>query len=414
MPAMTRRERVLASINHQETDRVPICFCGLACASILSSPPKFPLAEKLYDRVGLTDYETPLPAPYMNIVINVDPRLVERFHSDMLLVLPEIQFPFPEEDGSLTWPWMFGLRVKQIGLYGEVCEFPLKNVTDIEALDDYPWWPDPENEPPLAPPHKIEEIKNLYETTDYFICADTLTNAYPFNGYALLAGMDRWMIDMKLRPRFYHSLAERMLEITLKRHDEFFSQVGPYLDGVTVYDDLGTQTNTFFSIKDYREFVKPYTARIVKGIRKHLRPEAKIFIHSCGSIHDFIPDLAEIGIDVINPVQPLAAKMDPRLLKAEFGRDVCFLGGFDAQKLLPFATKDEIRLAVKKLLAEFAPGGGFIFAAAHNIEADIEPDNIIAMFDAAHEYGRYPTPESDGIGYLDFIKGLDLSGREIV
>ena len=159
---------------------------------------------------------------------------------------------------------------------------------------------------------------------------------------------------------------------------------------------------------DYVKFVKPYTAEIIKNIRKHLRPEAKIIIHSCGSVYDAIPDLIEIGVDVLNPVQPLARNMEPWRLKKEFGDKIAFLGGFDIQKLLPQGTIDQIREGAKKLIQEYARGGGFIFATSHNIEPDTPPENIVAAFDAAYEYGQYPISEQSGDNYVDFIKKLNL------
>ena len=195
--------------------------------------------------------------------------------------------------------------------------------------------------------------------------------------------------------------------------DQFYGSVGKYLDGAVIYDDLGTQQGGIMSLADYRNFYKPYQALMIKNIRKHLRPDAKIIIHSCGSIYYAIPDLIEIGVQILNPVQPLAKNMEPWRLKEEFGDKIAYLGGFDIQRLLPLGEKDEIREGVKKLIQEYAPGGGFIFGTAHNIEPDTPPENIVTMFDAAHEYGKYPILKTTGQSYVDFIKELDLSKREL-
>lgn len=185
------------------------------------------------------------------------------------------------------------------------------------------------------------------------------------------------------------------------------------LDGVQISDDVGTQAGPFMSHADYVEFYKPYTAEIIRNIRKHLRPEAKIILHSCGSVHYAIPDFIEIGVDILNPVQPLARNMEPWRLKKEFGDRIAFFGGFDIQKLLPLGTVEQIREGTKKLIQEYALGGGFIFAMTHNIEPDSSPENIVAAFDAAYEYGKYPVPEPAGQSYVDFIRGLNLQEREM-
>jgi uroporphyrinogen decarboxylase len=164
---------------------------------------------------------------------------------------------------------------------------------------------------------------------------------------------------------------------------------------------------------DYLQFFKPYTVEIIKGIRKHLRPEAKIILHSCGSVYYAIPDFIEIGVDILNPVQPLAKNMEPWRLKKEFGDKIAFLGGFDIQQLLPLGTTNEVREGAKKLIQEYAHGGGFIFATSHNIEPDTPPENIVAAFDAAYENGGYPIPEAGGETYVDFIKRLSLQSRQL-
>jgi uroporphyrinogen decarboxylase len=175
-----------------------------------------------------------------------------------------------------------------------------------------------------------------------------------------------------------------------------------------VFDDLGSQAGPLMSLADYRESYKPYQAEIIKHIRTYLRPEAKIILKSCGSIFQFIPDLIEIGVDVLSPVQPLARSMEPWRLKREFGKDLSFLGGFDLQRLLPFGSVDQIRRGVRILTNEFAKGGGYVFGASYIIQCNIPPDKIVAMFDAAYEYGEYPiSEEAEEISFVDYIEGLE-------
>lgn len=403
---MNSRGRVYAAINHQEPDRVPIAF-STAASTITECPPNGRVCSQLYEYLGLTDAEPIQITDVFTQPTNLDPRVVKRLHSDMVPVGPNAPRVNIEPDGSKTWPWFCGMRIRKIGLYDEPFDFPMRHMTTKEDIDAYPW-------PDLSVnimDGVAEKAKYLHEETDYFVVGRTLSTMLPFLGYALLSGMDKWLIDMKIDPQFYHQLSKKLLEVGLAINEQFFGGIGQYLDGVNINDDLGTQTGLFMSHDDYVQFVKPYTAEIIKNIRKHLRPEAKIIIHSCGSVYEAIPDLIEIGVDVINPVQPMAKNMEPWRLKKEFGNDISFLGGFDIQQLLPRGTIDQIREGTRKLIQEYAYGGGFIFATSHNIEPDTPPENIVAAFDAAYEYGKYPIPEPSGDNYVDFIKSLNLKER---
>lgn len=408
---MNSRERVYAAINHQEPDRVPICFGGGSGTFITECPPDGKVCSKLYEYLGIKDAEPIQISDVFTQPINIDPRVAQRLHSDMTSVGCNAPRAVIEPDGSKTWPWFCGMRIRKLGLYDEPFDFPMRHMTTKEDIDGYPW-PDPSVN---IMDGVVERAKYLHEKTDYFVVGRCITTMLPFLGYALFSGMEKWLTDMKLDPKFYHQLSGKLLEIGTAFHEQFFGGIGQYLDGVNIHDDLGTQTGLFMSHADYVQFVKPYTAEIIKNIRKHLRPEAKIILHSCGSVYDAIPDLIEIGVDVLNPVQPLAKNMEPWRLKKEFGDDIPFLGGFDIQKLLPRGTIEQIREGAKKLIQEYAHGGGFIFATSHNIEPDTPPENIVAAFDAAYEYGQYPIPEQSGDNYVDFIKKLNLQegNREV-
>jgi len=405
MREMTSRERVYAAANHKEPDRVPICFGGFLASTITECPPDGRVCSQLYDYLGLKDAEPVQISDVFNFVENLDERVMQRLHSDMRSVGPNLPGAVTELDGTKTWPFLCGTRIKKVGYWDEPFEWPMKYMTTKKDIDEYPW-------PPLdinIMEGVVERARYLHEETDYWVQGESLTNFLPFDAYGLaFSGTEKWLTDLKIRPKFYHQLSEKLLEINFAYADQFFGGVGQYLDGVTIFDDLGTQEGGLMSHTDYVEFYKPYTARIIKHIRKYIRPEAKIIMHSCGSNYYAQPDLIEIGLDVLNPVQPLARNMEPWRLKKEFGDKLAFLGGFDTQQLLPLGNKEQIREGAKKLIQEYAHGGGFIFATSHNIEPDSPAENIVTMFDAAYEYGKYPIPEPTGQNYVDFIRGLNL------
>lgn len=402
---MTPRQRVYAALNHKEPDRVPIGFGGTLETSLVECLPNGRLCSQVYEYLGIRDTEPLQISEIGNIVANLDERGMQRLHSDMRVVLPNAPPAVVEPDGTKTSWVLCGMRIKKVGYYDEPFEWPMRYMTTKKDIDEYPSWPDTSIN---VMEGVVERARYLHEETDYFVVADSFFSVVPFSAYFFLTGMDKWLTDIKIRPKFYHQLAEKLLEIGTAMNDQFFGGVGQYLDGAMIYDDLGTQEGPMMSHEDYVEFYKPYTARIIKSIRKHIRPEAKIILHSCGSVYYAIPDLIEIGVDVLSPLQPLARNMEPWRLKKEFGGKIAFMGGFDIQQLLPLGNKEQIREGAKKLIQEYAPGGGFIFATSHNIEPDTSPQNIVAMFDAAYEYGKYPIPEPRGQNYVDFIRGLNL------
>jgi len=400
---MRQRERVYAAINHMKVDRVPISFAGNHVTSIMECRPDGLACSRLYEYLGFKDALPVGVADYFDHVNIHDERVIQRLHSDMVYVAPKPPVIF-EPDGTRTVPYLFGMRIRKTGYFDQPFGWPMRYMTTKKDIDNYPW-PDPNSINIMD--GVIARARYLHEETDYFVSGSTLINMFPYI-YAYLTGMDKWLIDMKIRPKFYHQLAEKLLEVTKAFNDQFYGAIGQYVDAATIYNDMGIQDGPMMSHDDYVEFYKPYQAEIIRHIRNHLRPEAKIVCHSDGSIRYAIPDLIEIGVDALCSLQPLARDMEPWRLKRDFGDEIAFIGGFDVQQLLPLGSIDQVREGVKKLIQEYAAGGGYIFAAAQALSPDDMPENIVAMFDAAYEYGKYPIPEQTGLSYVDFIKGLNL------
>lgn len=412
---MTSRERVYKALNHQEADRVPICFGGSSSTVIDEVPPYGTACSDLYRLIGIEDAVAEFGL-VGNIVAAPDERLITRLHSDLHYLYANVPTDVVREDeNTKVWPFYFGMRIKTIGCHSMI-DFsnpPMGHMETQKDIDEYPYWPDLDTDIMAG---VVEQARFLREQTDYFVVGDTPFAYYPFNGYGFNSGMDKWLLDMKLRPSFYHKLASKFLEANLALTGQFYRGVGPYVDAAMIYDDLGTQQSGLMSLQDYREFYKPYQMEIIRNIRQYLREEAKVMIHTCGSVFQFVPDLIEIGVDILNPVQPLARNMEPWRIKAEFGKDIAILGGHDTQLLLPNGTPEENVLGVKKLLREYAPGGGYVFAASINIQADTPAENVLAAFDGALKYGRYPLDiprvgGEDDTDYVSYIRSLNLPSR---
>ena len=161
------------------------------------------------------------------------------------------------------------------------------------------------------------------------------------------------------------------------------------VDVVTYADDYGTQQSQLISPAMFRKQLKPRVRVLFERI-KQLAPHTKQFFHSCGNVRPLIPDYIEIGTEILNPVHIRAAGMDPVALKRDFGRDVVFWGGgIDTQGVLPHGTPQDVKDDVRRNIEALAPGGGFVFNTVHNIQADVPPENVIAMLEALAEYGVY-------------------------
>jgi uroporphyrinogen decarboxylase len=196
-----------------------------------------------------------------------------------------------------------------------------------------------------------------------------------------LRGFTGFLEDLLLWPEFATALQERITDTICAQAAWALDEVGDIVDCVSWADDLGFQTSPYMSVELYRSMVKPHHRRFVECIRSRTR--AKVIMHSDGAIADLLPDLIDIGVQVINPVQVSAAGMDPGRLKREFGADLCFWGGMDTHHVLPFGSPSEVADFMRRRMDDLGRGGGWVLASVHNIQADVPPENIAAMFDAA-------------------------------
>jgi uroporphyrinogen decarboxylase len=273
---------------------------------------------------------------------------------------------------------------QQNGYYLEMIGNPLREAT-LDDLDRYPW-PDPYD--PARIRGLEEEVKYWYEQTDYALVGG-LPCGGMFESCTWLRGMDKFLMDLITDKDFSHALMSKILALHQGFFSVFLDIVGPYIDIIETADDFGIQTGLLISPKLYREMVKPYHQALFETIKS--KTNARIFLHSCGSVVDIVDELIDAGVEVLNPVQPLAKGMgDPVALNKRFGKQIVFHGGIDIQKVLPTGTIEDVYAEVKKRISGLAPGGGYILAAAHNIQVDVPSQNIVAMFDAAHQYGTYP------------------------
>jgi uroporphyrinogen decarboxylase len=384
--AMTSRDRVLTALDHREPDRVPVEFGSPQVSSLLIGEPYG--YERLCEYLGITDYPEPVINVYLNSVKNIDPRIMRRFGADLRWVMPGGPDVERAADGRLVDSW--GLVLTPTGNFNVIvdADAPLRGAETPADIEAYPLWPDLTD--PRITAGKAEEAR-AHRNDGYAVVASIGSGGRLFHTYAWIRGFDSWLMDMYENRRLYHALAEKITEISIGYVETYLPVVAEDADIVYMADDLGTQQSLLMSPDAYRTFCKPYHRRLIEAIHR-AAPRAKVLMHSCGAISPVIPDLIEIGVDILNPVQPLAAGMEPATVKRSFGSELSFLGGLDIQDLLPFGTPEEIRQGVRRLIEAYAPGGGYIFAPAHEILPEVKPASIVAMFDAAREFGSSTQP----------------------
>jgi uroporphyrinogen decarboxylase len=321
----------------------------------------------------------------------VDEALLDRFEVDFRLVqLPSATAPgveIFEEGGYFAFIDRWGSKLhmpKDGGLYFDWVDFRLRAPTQ-EALDHY-CWPQPDPDAFLA--QLREQARSLFEQTDYALVGSAIIGGGIFEQPARTMGLQNFLEALVTAPEFADRLMEGITDLYIESCNRYLAQVGPYLQVFTYWDDLCGQDGWLIRPDLYRRRIKPKQRRLVETIKR--RTEAKLFYHSCGASRGLIPDLIELGFDIVNPVQVSARGMGTRELKAEFGKDIVFWGGgVDTQRVLPFGTPEEVVEEVQRRIDDLAPGGGFVFAAVHNIQAFVPPENIVAAFDTARSYGQY-------------------------
>jgi uroporphyrinogen decarboxylase len=376
--SMTSRQRVMATVNHQEPDRVPIDL-GMHFSSGISAFAYYDLREYL----GLPTDNIIVP-DMVQFLARVDDDILERFHVDCKLLFPrfrtekrwnprgEYEFiipgtanPVPNESGD----WIVGqnggrMRMPKNGYFFDGDWMHFEDRPPDEHLDN-----------------TAKEAERIYKDSDYY------TIYLQFGAFFKEADMDA-LCRMISDPESIKEENQVSLNQSMEHVSKVIDKMGEYVQGILVVSDLGTQKGPLVNPALYEELCLPYLSKFCDFVHKN--SDFKVHMHCCGSIKPFIPLLIEAGIDVLNPVQISAENMDPAELKKEFGDKIVFWGGgCNTQHVLNHGTPDDVRANVRELMSIFKPGGGYVFSQVHNIMGDIPPENIVAMLDTAYEESFY-------------------------
>ena len=387
---MNSRERVLTALNHREPDRVPFDMGGTVLTGI-----NVKAYTALRDYLGLPRIE-PTIVDVVQQLAQVDDDVLDRLGVDVKNIAPRCSASYQIEiketkDGNYTYfydEYGIGWRMPRAGsLYYDMFDHPLKGNIDESNVDCYVL-PDPKD--PARFVGLREAAERVIKEEQRALVVGNLS-AGIFEMYLWTRGFTDGYADFIGRPALSQKIIHRFMDIQLAYWEKMFDVLGNMIDVVQLADDFAGQNDMLISPSSYRRYLKPLHKELFDFIRS--RSSAKIFLHSCGSIRKVIPDLIEIGLDIINPVQVNAAGMDSAELKREYGKDLTFWGGgVDTQRVFDENhTPEEVREDVKRRITDLMPGGEFVYAAVHNILGNVPPENIMAMWETLQEYGTYTT-----------------------
>ena len=384
--AMTHRERLRRALRHREPDRVPYDLGSTQVTTI-----NVTAYRGLRSALGLPAREPVLMDTMQQAVVPGDD-LLERLEVDTrgLYPLCNTNWNVTPRETAQWWEirdeWHTTHRMpREGGHYFSLVESPLSDTTlTSEAVDGLAW---PEAADPCRWAGLRERALALreagYPVVMKGLCAGILEMA------CRVRPMDKLMMDLAMDERTALLLLGRIAELKCAFWEGALAELGDVVDVVAEADDYGTQDSMLISPDMYRKLLKPLQKRLFDVIRARLT-DGFIFFHSCGNVRGLIPDFIEIGVDVLNPVHIRATGMEPAALKRDFGRDICFWGGgVDTQGVLPNGTPAQVRADVRRNVEALMPGGGYVFNTVHNIQSDVPPENVIAMWEAFREAGAY-------------------------
>lgn len=361
---------MLKAINLDKPDQIPVDLGTTNCTT---------LAKKAYQELK-RKLGVEAPDIYYIMrnfqIVKVDEKILKELKIDTRGVLGNSPSDvIKKKIDDQTYINQFGIKYRQASnrLYYDMVEHPLSGKS-LEEFEDYKW-PDPYKA--TLPEGFKEKARRLHKEGQYAAVGDMVETGI-FEPSWYLRGMSEFLMDLEINKEFAHHLLQSMLDYQMKRMEVFLEEVGGYLDIVFIGDDLAMSDKTLMSPKTYREMVKPYQKKYIHAIKS--MTNAKLMYHSDGNIFDLVEDLIEMGVDILNPVEPGALDLDE--LKRRFGDRLCFWGGIDTKQVLPRGTAKDVKAEVERRIKQLGPGG-YVLASVHDIQANTPPENIITMFKAA-------------------------------
>lgn len=383
---MTSRERLLTALDHREPDRVPLDLGATHVSGI-----SVVAYNALRAHLGLPPRDAVVVDDVQQIALPHDD-IMRRFGVDVRGLFPvtsnNIRVPLIDAQEAWEYRDEWGLvhhMPKDKGLYFSLVKSPLDAMTvTVEQVRGHGW-------PLAADPSRIAGLRaqaEAYRAEGYAVVLKGLAAGLCEMGIRI-RGMENFLVDMMTDETVTCALLDKLVELKVAFWRMALAELGDVVDVVLEADDYGTQTSQLVPPARFRALFKP-RLRDLFAAMKSAAPHVKLLFHSCGSVREIIPDFIEIGVDILNPVHITATGMAPAELKRDFGDALCFWGGgVDTQGILPRGTPQQVRDDVRRNVEALAPGGGLVFNTVHNIQADVPPANIVAMYEAFAECAGY-------------------------
>lgn len=378
---MNHRQRVLATLEHEKPDRIPVDLGGWVTSMHRIAYENLLEYLGYKDEIEIWDWIQQLPG--------IDKQVLERLGIDTRYLKPgpptgdtwrverweDDEYYYAKDGWNVTRK-----KAKDGGLYFDI-DFEKCPLKDAGAgdLDGYPW-PDP-TDPGFI--DGLEEEAEKLSRSGYAVIGHFNLESWYENCW-YMRGFEQWYKDFYKNPDFVEALLDKTKEIHMKFLKKVLDKTGSYIDVVMQGDDLATQDGPAMDPELYRKFIKPRQREIFDLIKQ--KTDAKLFYHCCGAVTQFIPDLIDMGVDILNPVQVSADGMDTEKLKEEFGDDLTFWGAIDTQHVLPHGSPKDVEEEVKKRIKDLGEQGGYVLTSVHNIQADVAAENIVTMFDFARDF----------------------------
>ena len=377
---MTPRQRVQTALSHEEPDSVPLALGGGPYGLVDD------LYLKLVKHLNLGERVPPFRTGHS--ISYMDDRLLDKLGTDLRYCWPGLlpNSPVTPGEDEDTFYDSYGQVWKRALPYYYTGEGILKYASSIDEIEARVRWPDLSD--PRWTQGVAERAQCLREQTDYFVVMRMVASHGPFQTACDLRGTETFLMDMAINPEFAQALLDQITTAVETLMKLAMQAGGKYFDMIELPgDDYAGNTNLLISPAMFRKFIKPCIERLVKVIKEQ-NPNTKVMFHSDGAITKLLRDLISLGIDVIHPLEPLAATDIPAL-KEQFGRQVSFLGGIDISHAMP-GTRQDVIAETRLRLAQLANGGGYILAPSNHLQADVPAENVVTLFETAHEFGRYP------------------------
>ena len=385
---MNSKERLDKALNFQEADRVPYDLAATTWTGITRT-----VYENYLKLTGRASEEAHWADVIQQIVVPSE-EVLQELGADVRGVFPltshnwDVYSKLKDRGKHFEYldEWGFTHHFPKDGYWFSLVKSPMEVVdfSEEDVVERYPW-PDASNKKRFA---GLREQAIGYRNMELTVFTKGLC-AGLFEMHQRVRGMENAMLDPFLFESNSDKLIGKLADLKIEFWDALLDEIGDVVDVVGEGDDYGTQQSQLIAPEQFRQYYLPHFTRILKFI-KAKRPELKILFHSCGNVRPIIPDLIEMGVDILNPVHVTATGMEPVELKQDFGKDMVFWGGgVDTQHILPNGTPEQVKDDVKRNIDALAPGGGFVFSTIHNIQAEVPPQNIVAMIEALTAYGKY-------------------------